>query len=113
MTYLMTEETRVEVVQNPLNDSTSKNLWSFPRDKRFKSEQSLCPHVAYNYNLSTNPKRQAAIGYGGRTEFKLKNYFVPSGADYDPSRMSTGSNIGKTFGTSREVNSSLTVESGI
>lgn len=113
MTHLLTEETRDEVVRNTLNDSTSKTLWSFPREKRFKSEQSMCPYVAYNYNLSTNRKRQAAIGYGGRTDFKLKSYYVPSAADYDPALITVGSKMGKTFGQSREVRPGSHTENSI
>lgn len=87
-------------MRNPLNDSTSKTLWSFSRDKRFKSDRKYCPYIAYDFNLSTNNRRNTSFGYGRRTDFKLNNVYTPSPANYQVSGNITAKS-GKSFGTSR------------
>lgn len=93
----MTEETCDEINRNQLNDSTAKNLWTFPREKRFKSEMKLCPHISYNFDLSTNKRRYTNFGYGRRVDFKLKSVFTPSPAVYTL-KGAIQNQTGKSFG---------------
>jgi len=49
----LTEGTRDRVVRSSLNTSTSKQLWTFPKKKRFVKVKVECPHSAYQTQLST------------------------------------------------------------
>lgn len=59
------EASREEVAKSNLNDSTSKQLWTFPKKKRFLNIKIECPHAYYQTNLSTftskQPKFSASI----------------------------------------------------
>lgn len=82
MRRVYTEETRDQLIRNPLNDSTSKTSWSFSKGARFQTEKNICPHVAYNIDLSTNQKRKTGFGYGKRISFVLENKFTPAPRPY-------------------------------
>lgn len=82
MRRTFTEETREQIIKNPLNDSTSKTSWSFGKGARFKTLSHICPHVSYDINLSTNSKRKTSFGYGKRMSFVLENKFTPSPITY-------------------------------
>jgi hypothetical protein len=46
-------ETREAVVKSMVNSSTSKQLWSFSKNRRFKPIKSECPHAFYQTKTST------------------------------------------------------------
>lgn len=97
-----TEETRDQIIRNPLNDSTSKTSYSFGKSQRFKTEKNICPHVAYDINLSTNRKRKASFGYGKRTDFVMSNQFTPAPLTYSIDFVRNKQKEGFSFGANRE-----------
>ena len=46
-------ESRERVVKSSLNNSKSKQLWSFPKKKRFMKIKIECPHSSYQDQKST------------------------------------------------------------
>jgi hypothetical protein len=82
MKRFYTEETREQIVRNPLNDSTAKMSYSFGKSSRFKTEKHICPHVAYDISLNTTSRRKTSFGYGKRTSFILENKFTPAPVTY-------------------------------
>lgn len=97
-----TEETRDQIIRNPLNDSTSKASFSFSKSQRFKTEKNICPHVAYDINLSTNKKRKTSFGLGKRTNFILENQFTPAPLTYSIEFVQAKQKQGFSFGANRE-----------
>ena len=102
MRRVYTEETRDQIVRNPLNSSTSKTNWSFSKEARFKTQKNICPHVAYDYNLSTNSKRKTSFGLGKRTSFILENKFTPAPITYSVELSKSKRDKGYGFGVNRE-----------
>lgn len=62
-------ESRIDIVKSSINNSTSKTLWSFSKDKRFQQDKSVCPYVFYQNNLSTLSNRKANFGSSKRRVF--------------------------------------------
>lgn len=48
---LMTEETRQEILKSAVNTSTSKQAFSFSKQKRFITQSANCPYVFYSRNI--------------------------------------------------------------
>jgi hypothetical protein len=78
------EESREEIVRSTINGSTSKNLWSFSKDKRFPENKSTCPYVSYLNDSSTISSRKNGFGCGKRRVFSEVSE-VPSSWAYHPS----------------------------
>ena len=95
------EESREEVVRSTINNSTSKNLWSFSKDKRFADNKAACPYVSYLNNSSTISQRKTGFGWGKRRVFSEVSD-VPSSWTYHPAD-GKARNI-PVFALSREVN---------
>jgi len=71
-----------EINKSPLNTSPSKQLYSFPKTKRFIIPNSKNnPNIAYNLP-STRSRRSASFGYGKRYNF-AKNNGSPSPTSYN------------------------------
>eukprot|EP01017_Pseudomicrothorax_dubius_P025273 TRINITY_DN270_c0_g2_i1.p1 TRINITY_DN270_c0_g2~~TRINITY_DN270_c0_g2_i1.p1 ORF type:complete len:286 (-),score=49.84 TRINITY_DN270_c0_g2_i1:118-975(-) len=90
-----------EICNSPLNSSTAKNLYSFPKDKRFRDEVKLtCDRI---YELPpVREKRSAALGYGNKYDFtKQKNASPPPGS-YNIRRAPSEDGRHWSFGLSRD-----------
>lgn len=94
------EESREEVVRSTVNTSTSKNLWSFSKEKRFAENKAQCPYVSYLNNPSTISQRKTGFGWGKRRVFSEVSD-VPSSWAYHPSEAKVGSI--PVFALSRDV----------
>jgi hypothetical protein len=46
-------ESREQVVKSIVNWSHSKQLWTFPKKRRFQTIKSECPHVFYDQNFNS------------------------------------------------------------
>lgn len=64
-----TEESREEILRSLTNQSTSKQAWTFSRQKRFVMPPPNCPYVAYNTNPSTISNRKTSFGSSRRKVF--------------------------------------------
>lgn len=91
-----------DIRNNPMNNSTSKMLFSFPKDQRFHTEQRLDPPF---YTLpDIKDKRSTSLGFGIKTCFEdlrvipSPNKYTING-DFDKMR----SKIGFSFGVGRDV----------
>lgn len=62
-------ESRIDIVKSAINNSTSKTLYSFSKDKRFHPNKSVCPYVFYQSNLSTLSNRKTSFGTSNRKVF--------------------------------------------
>ena len=64
------------ISKSPLNTSTSKQMYSFPKTKRFMNfKSSSCDHF---YNLpDIRSKREAGIGIGPKSDFTKTKNSVP------------------------------------
>ena len=84
-----------------MNNSTSKMLYSFPKDQRFHKEPRV--DIPY-YNLpDIRSKRTTSLGFGSKTKFEdLRG--VPSPDKYAlKSEFDSKKKKGPSFGISREV----------
>lgn len=62
-------ESRFDIVKSNVNNSTSKTMWSFSKDKRFPQNKPVCPFVSYQNNLSTLSDRKTGFGTSKRRVF--------------------------------------------
>lgn len=92
-----------DVRNNPINNSTSKMLFSFPKDKRFHDQDRMDPPF---YNLpDIKDKRSTSLGFGLKIRFQ-DSRVIPSpnryniNGDFDR----TNSKMGFSFGVGRDVN---------
>ena len=71
--------TGVLISNNQLNHSISKQMYSFPKSKRFSSPINLNTSLTFYYSLpSLLSKRGTSLGYGNKSDFtKGKNYNAP------------------------------------
>jgi hypothetical protein len=46
-------ESREQVVKSIVNWSHSKQLWTFPKKRRFQTIKSECPHAFYDQNFNS------------------------------------------------------------
>lgn len=79
------QETREEVVRSVVNWSKSKQLWTFPKKRRFQTLKAECPHVAYQQNLTTLTNTQVKFTTSARRIFDDIEK-SPSPADYAQSK---------------------------
>ena len=86
--------------KSPLNDSISKQQFSFPKSKRFDEKLPPKQNDTF-YNLpSTNSNRAPSLGTSNRNTFNLKSHSPPPTA-YDIK--GTLDNHGVGFSCGREV----------
>lgn len=76
-------ESRFDIVKSAINNSTSKTLYSFSKDKRFQPNKSVCPYVSYQNNLSTLSHRKTGFGTSKRRVFSEVSE-VPTSWIYNP-----------------------------
>lgn len=76
-----TEESREEVVKSMVNWSVSKQMWSFPKKKRFLAKKPECPQSAYQHNLSTITHKCITFATSTRDLFNDTRH-NPSPANY-------------------------------
>jgi hypothetical protein len=57
-----------DIKNNPMNNSTSKMLYSFPKDKRFPKEALLDTPYYTLPNIASN--RATSMGFGNKTSFE-------------------------------------------
>jgi hypothetical protein len=79
------EESREQIVKSTVNASTSKNLWSFSKEKRFQDNKPECPYVSYLNNSSTISQRKTGFGSSKRRVFSEVSE-APSSWLYTPSK---------------------------
>jgi hypothetical protein len=95
-----TEQSREEVVKSVVNWSISKQMWTFPKRKRFWQKKPECPMLAYNQNLSALTHKPISFATSTRNLFNDTRK-IPSASEYHPTEESA-KNV-PLFGESREV----------
>jgi hypothetical protein len=61
--------TPTEAIRNhPVNNSTSKEIHMFSKEKRFISPNPECPNAFYSFDSQLS-NRKAAFGYGNKSDF--------------------------------------------
>jgi hypothetical protein len=78
-----TEETREEVLRANTNQSTSKQAWSFSKQKRFIVTPSNCACFFYSTKMSTLSDRKTSFGSLRRRVF-TEGSEAPSSWVYTP-----------------------------
>eukprot|EP01016_Furgasonia_blochmanni_P051855 TRINITY_DN8212_c0_g4_i1.p1 TRINITY_DN8212_c0_g4~~TRINITY_DN8212_c0_g4_i1.p1 ORF type:complete len:273 (+),score=-0.24 TRINITY_DN8212_c0_g4_i1:85-903(+) len=95
-----------QIAKSPLNTSTSKQLYSFPKARRFNSvDKATCPQAFYDLP-PVKTKRTTGFGYGYKSDFTKgipltpapDRYVLPS--EFSPER---AKEKGRTIGTGREA----------
>jgi hypothetical protein len=79
------QESREQITKSAINQSTSKTLWSFSKDRRFSERKPVCPYVSYLNNLSTINPRKTGFGSAKRRVFSEVTE-VPSSWAYHPQK---------------------------
>jgi len=95
-----------QIHNHPVNTSTSKNLYSFSREIRFKkTSPGVCAQTCYELPTTKN-KRNTSFGYGNKYDFTKNAGKNPPPNNYKITSLFNKNkthNKGKTFGSSREV----------
>jgi hypothetical protein len=94
------EESREEITRSNINQSTSKNLWSFSKEKRFSEKKPNCPYVCYETGVSTISNRKTQFGNSQRKVF-TEISDAPCSWNYNPLKKDTRPS--STFGEARDV----------
>ncbi|EAR85445.1 sperm-tail PG-rich repeat protein (macronuclear) [Tetrahymena thermophila SB210] len=93
-----------QICNSPLNNSKSKQMYSFPKETRFKNNaNSQSANVFYDLP-SMRMTRSTAIGYGSKYDFTKQNTRTPAPNAYEQ-KMNTIQQVerkGWSFGLSRE-----------
>eukprot|EP00347_Sterkiella_histriomuscorum_P017541 403348945 len=100
-----------QINQHPVNNSTSKQLFSFSKAERFGQPKSMMNHrIAYDLP-SMKSTRAAGLGYGSRNAFNIRND-SPSPTNYNLKSEFTKSPSNKafSFGISREAYSKVYIK---
>ena len=79
------QESREQITKSAINQSTSKTLWSFAKNRRFSAPKPACPYVSYIHNLSTISNRKAGFGTSKRRVFTEVSE-SPSSDAYNPQK---------------------------
>ena len=105
--------TCAQIAQSPLNRSSAKQLFSFPKAPRFRPASTrnayqplLSPSCDSYYNLPTTRLQRATnFGYGGRLDVARRNASPPPNTYALPSDFDKGQKKGHvfSFGISREA----------
>lgn len=95
-------ESREQVVKSIVNWSHSKQLWSFPKKKRFNTIKTECPRAFYDPNLNSLSHIEVAFPTSTRKLF-TDNGVSPSPADYFKEKDEEQSQKGLSFGLGRDV----------
>ncbi len=99
---------------NPLNTSTSKNLWSFAKDERFARMKTYCDNL---YNIDgLHPSRYGvSIGKGKKSDFTKDLTASPGATRYEVRSFFDDNKAkvrGYSMGASRDVLCVLFSKSG-
>ena len=97
---MFTEESRDEILKSLTNNSSSKQAWSFSRQKRFVTMNAPCPYVSYNNAASVFSNKKAGFGSSRRRVFTEETN-APSPWVYNPSDIVR--HKATTFGPGRNV----------
>ena len=74
-------ESREQVVKSIVNWSHSKQLWSFPKKKRFQTIKAECPRAFYDQNLNSLSNIEVRFPTSTRKLF-TESASSPSPAEY-------------------------------
>lgn len=95
-----------QILNHPINTSTAKQLFSFPKEVRFKpTAKGICAQTSYPLP-STKTKRKAAFGYGNKYDFTKAAPKNPPPNNYNIESLfkrNKKKSKGKTFGFSRQA----------
>ena len=94
-------ESRQKIVKSIVNWSNSKQLWTFPKKKRFKKIKTECPHAFYQQKLDTFSNHKVNFTNSARRLFTDEAQMTPSPADYFQEEQKHPE--GLSFGVSRDV----------
>ncbi|KRX09777.1 hypothetical protein PPERSA_02649 [Pseudocohnilembus persalinus] len=90
-----------QIHSSPLNQSKSKQLYSFPKSERFKYVgKSVCNQFCYDLPPVID-KRKAGIGYGNKYDFTKSHSTTPAPNNYTQ-KSSFDPKKGVTIGVGRE-----------
>ena len=64
-----TEESREEILKALTNNSSSKQAWSFSRQKRFAPKNAACPYISYGKSDSLFSNKRTGFGSSRRKVF--------------------------------------------
>jgi hypothetical protein len=107
--YLKCVTDSQKIHNSPFNLSPSKQLYSFPKSKRFDDQttKSLCQEAFYDAPAKPNQgQKGTSIGYGHKFDFTSNAKNVPAPNSYLPKNLTmeegTQKKHGFTFGVSRD-----------
>lgn len=87
---------------HPANNSTSKEIHAFSKEKRFIAPNPECPNAFYTYDSQLS-NRKAAFGYGNKSDFTRTLTVSPPATKYEiKSFVDESREKGKSFGLHRE-----------
>lgn len=96
-------ESREQVVKSIVNWSHSKQLWSFPKKRRFNTIKAECPRAFYNPNLNSLSHIEVAFPTSTRKLF-TDIPASPSPAEYFQVKEDKEPSMkGLSFGLGRDV----------
>lgn len=95
-----TEESRDDILKSLTNNSSSKQAWSFSKQKRFPRKNPNCPYVSYMNETSTLSQRKPAFGNSRRKVFTEVSD-APASWIYNPNQPKKDSS--KTIAAGRSV----------
>ncbi|EGR33167.1 hypothetical protein IMG5_060600 [Ichthyophthirius multifiliis] len=95
---------RAQIVNSPWNQSKSKQMYSFPKDDRFKNSNIFYTSKPFYDLPSTKTQRAPGIGYGNKYDFTKAGSKTPAPNTYQQDSNTINNNIKKgiSFGLSRE-----------
>ena len=100
------KEEYLQVNTGPVNQSKSKQLYSFPKSKRFAYKDfSNCSKSYYDIPSTFVTKKGVGIGYGGKTDFTKLYTQTPAPGTYQLQKpvIQNGSKLIHTFGSGRVI----------
>ena len=77
----LTISTPAQICGSQLNTSKSKQLYSFPKTKRFNENYKPLCDIFYKTSSSIT-KRKAAFGYGIKSDFTSGKFLTPAPNQY-------------------------------
>ena len=97
---MFTEESRDQIIKSLTNKSSSKQAWSFSRQKRFVANNAQCPFISYGNTSSTLSNKKAGFGTSTRRVFTEMSD-APSAWIYSPADIARPH--ANSFGPGRKV----------
>lgn len=87
---------------HPANNSTSKEIHAFSKEKRFIAPNPECPNAFYTFDSQLS-NRKAAFGYGNKSDFTRTLTVSPPATKYEiKTFLDDSREKGKSFGLHRE-----------